>query len=183
MTIQSKILGTLRYQTQTIDWDQIYTLQLPRVYNFFLYKVGDRASAQDLTATTFERAWKARHKYCNDLSSPSTWLFGFARNVLKEHLRQNRKDEQWLKPISDSETHPSDMDIEHNIQQKQSKERLQNLLLELSERERDLIALKYGAGLNNREVATIMGLSESNVGTVLHRTVKQLRQKWDDDNG
>ena len=75
------------------------------------------------------------------------------------------------------------MDIEHNIQQKQSKERLQNLLLELSERERDLIALKYGAGLNNREVATIMGLSESNVGTVLHRTVKQLRQKWDDDNG
>ena len=44
--------------------------------------------------------------------------------------------------------------------------------------ERDLIALRYGAGLSNRAIAPLVGLSESNVGTILHRTVQTLRSRW-----
>lgn len=183
MTIQSKILGTLRRQSQVIDWDAIYTTQLPRIYNFFLYKVGDPALAQDLTAETFERAWNVRYRYRSVRASPVTWLFGFAQNVLKEHFRQRRKDEQWVVPIADDQEQSAGVDIEQSFQQKEDKKRLQKLLKELPEREHDLITLKYGAGMNNREIAQIMGLSESNVGTVLYRVVKQLRQQWDDNHG
>ena len=169
--------------TQPIDWDMIYTSELPRIYNFFLYKIGDREFAQDLTATTFERAWKHRSRYRILIASPSTWLFGIARNVLKEYLRKKKTIEQKLVPISQSDELPSNVNVEQSIQQQQDKERLRSILLELPERERDLIALKYGAGLSNREIAKITRLSESNVGSILHRTVKKLRKRWDDDHG
>ena len=45
-------------------------------------------------------------------------------------------------------------------------------------RERELLALKYGAGMTNRTISEITGISESNVGTVLHRTVRALRERW-----
>ncbi len=72
---------------------------------------------------------------------------------------------------------PSSIDVEKILQEEQDKEFLQSLLLELPEREQDLIALKYGSGLTNRAIAKITRLSESNVGSILHRTVHNLRQK------
>ena len=56
--------------------------------------------------------------------------------------------------------------------------RLAQLTPHLSDRAQELIALKYGAALNNRMIARITGLSESNVGTVLQRTVEKLRSQW-----
>jgi len=56
--------------------------------------------------------------------------------------------------------------------------RLTALTASLPERERELIALKYGAGLSNRAIAPLVNLSESNVGTILHRTVQALRSQW-----
>ena len=53
--------------------------------------------------------------------------------------------------------------------------RLSALLTHLEARERELVALKYGAGLTNRAIAELTGLSESNVGTILHRVVTRLR--------
>ena len=52
------------------------------------------------------------------------------------------------------------------------------LLQTLSDRDRDLIALKYGAEMSNRDIASATGLSESNVGTILHRAVQALRERW-----
>lgn len=183
MANQYEALRTLRSMTQPVNWDTVYTSELPRIYNYFLYKIDDREFAQDLTAITFERAWKLRFKYCNAIASPSTWLFGIARNILKEHLRKNKVIEQKIDPISQSNELPSNVDVEQVIQQQQDKERLRKIILELPEREQDLIALKYGAGLTNRAIAEITKLSESNVGSILHRTVTNLRKKWDDSHG
>ena len=59
-------------------------------------------------------------------------------------------------------------------------ERLSRLLAELPARERELIALKYGAEMSNRAIAKVAGLSESNVGTILHRTIQALRAGWNE---
>ncbi len=178
MNAKSKILDALHSITRQVDWDEVYTKELPRIYNFFLYKVSDRDLAQDLTATVFERAWKSRSRYRSSISLPSTWLFGIAKIVFREHLRKSRKTAQRLEPLSKYQTLPENIDVEQRFHRQQDKERLRKLLLELSERERDLIALKYGAGMTNREVAKITGLSESNVGTILHRAIKHIREKW-----
>ena len=178
-----EILWALHSQVEPIDWDAVYTAELPRVYNFFLYKVGNREAAQDLTAITFERAWKLRSRYRAAVAALPTWLFGIARNVLREYLRQHRLNGQRLEPIASREEVPSNFDVEKIVQQQQEKECLRKILLELADREQDLIALKYGAGLTNREIARITRLSESNVGSILHRTIQSIRTKWEKNHG
>ena len=78
---------------------------------------------------------------------------------------------------------PSSVDIEMDFQQQQEKELLRMIVVELPERERDLIALKYGAGLTNREISKITKLSESNVGSILFRTVNKIQARLEDDHG
>jgi RNA polymerase sigma-70 factor, ECF subfamily len=56
------------------------------------------------------------------------------------------------------------------------------LLAQLADRERELVALKYGAGLTNRAIARLSGLSESNVGVILYRAVQMLRSAWEESS-
>jgi RNA polymerase sigma-70 factor (ECF subfamily) len=180
MTNKSVSLWAFNIKKLTMEWDDVYTKELPRIYNFFLYKTADREYAQDLTAETFERAWKKRSSYKPLLASLPTWLFGIARNVFKEYLRGVGKSDQHHVDLSQLEESSSGFDLEENIQHYQDKQRLHKLLLELSDREQDLIALKYGAGLTNREIARITRLTESNVGSILHRSVTVIREKWEE---
>src|SRR5688572_2754811 len=164
MINQIDILQALRSIRKPVDWNAVYESELPRIYNYFLYKVCNRELAEDLTATTFERAWTTRSKYNSIIASPSTWLVGIARNVLRENFRRDKAIENKIEPIQDNEQLPSAIDVEQSFQ----------------EREHDLVALKYGAGLSNREIAKATGVSESNVGSILHRTVTNLQRKWDE---
>lgn len=183
MVNRAEFLKILQSMSQPVDWDAVYTSELPRIYNYFLYKMCNRDLAQDLAATTFERAWKIRFKYNAMIASPSTWLFGIARNVLREHLRTQEVFQNKAERLPDDEQLRSSVDVEQSFQEQQSKEFLQDLILELPEREQELIALKYGAGLSNREISRITRLSESNVGSILHRIAITIRKKWDDRHG
>jgi RNA polymerase sigma-70 factor (ECF subfamily) len=151
---------------------------MPRVYNFFRYRVGggDDALAEDLTSTTFEKAWRGRERYRRDLAAFSTWLFTIARNVAIDYFRQRRVELS----LDDLRHEPAGADNspEYVAERHDEFARLSVLLAGLPERERDLLALKYGAELNNREIARVTGLSESNVGTILYRTVHNLRAEW-----
>jgi RNA polymerase sigma factor (sigma-70 family) len=78
----------VRWITATArDWDAVYTEQLPRIYNFFRYRFGRAADAEDLTSRPFEKAWKARHRYRRDIAGFATWLLSIARNVALDHHR------------------------------------------------------------------------------------------------
>ncbi|MEO5619020.1 MAG: sigma-70 family RNA polymerase sigma factor [Candidatus Eisenbacteria bacterium] len=158
------------------DWDALYASELPRVYNFFRYRVGDGPAAEDLTSATFEKAWRARHRYRRDLAAFSTWLFAIARNVAVDHYRQQRSHV----PLDEAEHVPGGMTPEDLAERRSDAARLAHLLSLLPERERELMSLKYGAGLTNRAIARMTGLSESNVGTIVHRTVALLRAGWNE---
>src|SRR5579862_10021249 len=79
----------LFYSTSTAepDWEAVFTEQLPRVYNFLRYRLGNETLAEDLTSRTFEKAWRGRHRYRHDLAQFSTWLLRIARNVVVDHRR------------------------------------------------------------------------------------------------
>ena len=177
MTARTRILDRLApiaAPAAEVDWEAVYAEELPRIYNFFRYRVGDGAMAEDLTSVTFEKAWRARGRYRRDLAAFSTWLFAIARNVATDHFRQ-RRVEVSLDEIS---SHADERTPEDSAIRRADFERLSALLAGLSDRERELLALKYGAELTNRAIARVTGLSESNVGTILHRTVTSLRAQW-----
>jgi RNA polymerase sigma-70 factor (ECF subfamily) len=164
------------------DWDALYADQLPRVYNYFRYRVGDGAVAEDLTSLTFEKAWVARNRYRRDLGAFSTWLMTIARNVATDHYRRRR-----TRPL-DGPHAPLEAadhvaaggdDPQERVEHREALERLSRLLGRLPDRDRELVSLKYGAELTNRAIAKHMNLTETNVGTLLHRLVQRLRADWD----
>jgi RNA polymerase sigma-70 factor (ECF subfamily) len=175
MAIEGEISG-LPWQVQAaeLDWDAVYAETLPRVYNFFRYRFGNDAIADDLTSRTFEKAWTHRARYRRDLAGFATWLLTIARNVAVDHVRAQRPQlpleaaDHVAAPGTPHEDYARGADIE----------RLRRLLKDLPAREQDLVALKYGAEATNRAIAALTGLSETNVGTILHRVVEQLRREW-----
>lgn len=157
-----------------LDWDVVYAEQLPRVYNFFRYRLGDRPDVEDLTAATFEKAWRARHRYRRDLAGFTTWLMTIARNVAVDHFRASRPHV----PLDDAAEVAAGATPEDAAIRQSNLARLSALIAALPDRERELLAFKYGAGMTNREIAKLTGLSESNVGTIVHRAVQALRAEW-----
>lgn len=157
-----------------LDWDGLYSDQLPRIYNYFRFRVGTDADAEDLTARTFESAWRARERYRQDVAGFSTWLFTIAHNVAVDFLR-SRRSQVSLEAVEEI---AADGTPEEDAARDSDLKRLSVLSARLSEREQELIALKYGAELDNRQISRLMRLSESNVGTILHRAVQTLRSQW-----
>lgn len=157
--------------TEEADWEAAYREYLPRVYNFLLYRVGDEALVEDLTAVVFEKAWRGRMRYQRDLGAFSTWLFTIARNAATDHFRRNGHD----LPIESVRGQADSPTLEETVQRREDFAQLNSLLSRLPARDRELVALKYGAGLNNREIARLTSLSESNVGTILNRVIEKLR--------
>jgi RNA polymerase sigma-70 factor (ECF subfamily) len=156
------------------NWEAVYTEQLPRVYNFFRYRLGNEAHAEDLTSRTFEKAWSARARYRRDLAGFSTWLISIARNVATDHLRAQRPH----LPLEAADELAAPGTPHDEVSRASDLARLGALLKKLSPREQELVALKYGAEATNRAIAELTGLSESNVGTILHRAVQALRRDW-----
>jgi RNA polymerase sigma-70 factor (ECF subfamily) len=157
-----------------LDWDAVYEDQLPRLYNYFRFRLGTDADVEELTSRTFENAWRARERYRRDLAAFSTWLFTIARNVATDHLRTRRAHV----PIDAVAELATENTPEREAERHSNLAHLARLTAELPPRERELIALKYGAALNNRLIAKLTGLTESNVGTILHRVVQTLRDQW-----
>lgn len=160
-----------------IDWASAYEALLPKVYHYFCLRIGDRLEAEDLTAATFERAWRDRERYQEDLGTFTNWLFGIARHVTITHFRQNKQGQA----IAESTPEKTSRPTEEAAAEQQEFERLASLLTSLPEREREIFSLKYGAQFTNRSIAKVMGITESNVGTILHRLVSRLREQLEDE--
>ncbi len=173
---KTRLLPWFRAPATEEHFEDLYREELPKVYNFFRYRVGDGPVAEDLTADTFEKAWRKRNRYRYDLASFSTWLFTIARRVAIDHYRRQRP----VTPL-DSVSELTAEETPESLAHKRSEfTRLSFLLSRLEDRERDLVALKYGAGLTNQAIAGLTGLTESNVGVILHRTLKRLKSEWEE---
>ena len=138
--------------------------------------VNDAERARDLAQETFLRIYRHASVY-RTTSRFTTWLFHIARNVARDHFRSRRAHLSLEHATEIAAPERMEDEVEHRSDAR----RLASLLLELAERERELISLKYGAECTNREIARLTGISETNVGTILHRTARRLRDLWGEE--
>ena len=165
------------------DLEEVYIEHVARIYNFFRYRVGNAQDAEDLTATTFAQAWRNQSAFNPDRGKAIAWLFGIARRLVSRHY-QKKKALQFPPDSFDMEnahsvTGPLQSGLIEDIADHHARlEKLHKLLSNLPDRDQALFAMKYGADMTNREIAKITGLSETNVGTILHRATAKLRTEW-----
>jgi RNA polymerase sigma-70 factor (ECF subfamily) len=165
-----------RAQAEPAAWTAIYDLYFSRIYNYAMYRLQDAQAADDVTAQVFERLLTKISSYRPERGPFASWLFTIARNTLNSYLRA-QKVRQWVS-LDVAEYHmTASATLEEITVRDELLARLMKMIARMDERSRDLIALKFGAGLTNRRIAELTGLSESNVGVVLYRAISHLRNQ------
>lgn len=155
------------------DFVDAYDEQVWSVYGFFAYRVGRRDDAEDLTQQTFERALRAWSRFDPERAPLGVWLMTIARNLLVDHYRRNSASprQEPLDAIPEdqlgSEIPAPDLGIDPELAE---------ALATLSPRDREIVALRFGADLTGPEIATASGLSLANVQQILSRSLRKLRR-------
>lgn len=153
-----------------------YSEYLPRVLNYVRLRTDDEALAQDLTAQIFERALN-RLSTLRDEEAFGGWLFAIARSVVASHYRRHRS----LLTLEHAEDEPApEPSVEGQLMQIDELDAMRRALAVLSERESEVIRLRFIAELGNREIAQTMSLSEGNVAVILYRALRKIRARMEE---
>jgi RNA polymerase sigma factor (sigma-70 family) len=159
----------------TQEFLEVYEEHVWSVYGFLAYRVRLVSDAEDLTQETFERALRAWDSFDPRKGSVRTWLLAIARNALIDHGRRegsrSRTGLAWRVRLADAPTEPGP---EESLGVSPE---LAAALDELRERERSVLALRFGADLPTPEIAEFLDLSTTNVQQILSRALRKLRRE------
>lgn len=155
-----------------IDFDRLYRDSRDDLYAYAAGLLRDRAAAEEVTAAAFERAYRKWSRFDPARGSARAWLFGIARNAALDELRRRGKQAELT-------AEPADLEAATAAESAEGSARRLAVaagLATLAPRDRELVALKFFAGLSNAEIAAVLKISESNAGTRLHRVLDKLRE-------
>jgi RNA polymerase sigma-70 factor (ECF subfamily) len=138
-----------------------------RVYSYVAYRMGDGPDAEDVTNETFARALRYRDTFDASKGAPISWLIGIARRCVDESFSH-------VRPDSDPPDREAAGDLAADVVERLM---VRAAVSRLGERERELIALRYGADLSARQIAERLELSTNAVEVALHRARARLRQE------
>ncbi|MCK5212775.1 MAG: RNA polymerase sigma factor [Dehalococcoidia bacterium] len=161
----------------------MYDNHMPGIYRYICYKVGNASLAEDLTADVFEKALIHIGSYKREKAAPSTWLTTIARNTVTDYFRKSGRI-QVVREDDAPEVAEEGPGIADQVTRLEEVRQLRQGLSLLPQLDQDIISLKFGTGMNNREIARTLKVSESNVGTRLYRAVRRLRDSfegWDNE--
>jgi RNA polymerase sigma-70 factor (ECF subfamily) len=138
-----------------------------RLYSYVAYTIGDGPDAEDVTSEAVERGLRYRDSYDASRGTPLTWLIGIARRCIADrHLRPTPT------PTDELEEQVARDDVEADAVLRLS---IREAVGRLPERERELVALRYGADLTARQIAELLDLKTNAVEVALHRLHAKLR--------
>jgi len=150
---------------------EVYDEHVWDVYGFLAYRLGRRHDAEDLTQVVFERAFAAWGRFDPARASALTWLLAIARNALIDHWRADRSAAQ--EPLDPEAAQgpvapgpESDLGLDAD---------LETAIALLTDRERELLALRFGADLTGAQIAALTGDSLSAVQQALSRALRRMR--------
>ena len=155
----------------------IFVRYAPLFFRYYWMQTGTRAEAEDLVSSVFLRLLDSRALYRPQSAAFTTWLYGLARSELAHYRRKERKRPKVLGGDSLLQVE------EASALAPEARIDLWAAVARLEEGERDILSLKFGAGLMNREIAAILGTSPGNVGTLLYRALSALRALLSEGGG
>lgn len=159
----------------TDEFSQIYEIYFNRVYKYICYRINNHYEAEDLCSQVFETVITKYHTFSEEKAKFDVWLFAIARNTVTDYFRSRKKRFHFsLDSITEmilSKPSPEELAIRDDEHQA-----MFQAMAKLRDKERNIIAMKFAAGLKNSEIAELMGVSESNIGVVVYRIINKLRK-------
>lgn len=161
--------------------DQKAFTQLFECYNspicsYLAHLVGNDEVGRDLAQETFIRAWKGLPKLQGTISF-RPWLYRIATNVARSYLKREQLM-RWL-PWTDNELGTSDvLRVAGPEEQTGEQECIAQILAMLAPQSRTCLLLQHVAGFSQREIATVLGISEKSVSAYVSRGREQFRLEY-----
>jgi RNA polymerase sigma factor (sigma-70 family) len=137
-----------------------------RVYSYAAYRIGPGAEAEDVTSATIERALRHRESYDARKGTPEAWILGIARRCLSEQISNRLPIQSEL---------PEAVASQDLAAEAVARIDLQRAIARLSDRDQELLALRYGADLSARQIGELLELPTNAVEVALHRAIERLR--------
>lgn len=153
------------------DFERLYAEHAQPLYAFLVYRTRDPALAEDILADTFVRVLRTSWPFDRRRASRKTWVYSIALNVLRDHLR--RVDAERRAMERTPATVPPAEDLASTLSDRDD---LAEALAQLSEDEREAVALRYGADLSVAEVAKLVRAPLKTVEGRLHRALQKMRE-------
>lgn len=152
----------------------IYDKYAEGIFRYIFYKTCHRETAEDLTSLTFLKAMEKWTQFDETKGTPSSWLYGIARNLVTDHYRKKSK---WgfVKTIEDVWDLPSQDNVLQDLTQKETEEEIHRALHKISLVQREIIILRLWEDLPYKEISVIVGKSENNCKMLFSRALKKLK--------
>jgi RNA polymerase sigma-70 factor, ECF subfamily len=155
----------------------LYRRYLGRVYRYVRTRTATDQEAEDLTQEIFLRAYEALPRYVPKGIPFAAWLMRIARNHLIDTHRRRRTTIPW-EHLPES-LHPvEETDIPTMLVRREDGARLRELLMALPDDKRELLALRFVAGLKVHEIALVVGKSRAATEKQLARTLHSLKERY-----
>jgi RNA polymerase sigma factor (sigma-70 family) len=142
------------------------------VYAFVAYRIGAGHDAEDVTGEVFERALRYRSGYDQSKGAPLAWLIGIARNVLNDRAVKGTDT------VTEVPDRAAPGELEHDSVERIT---LNAALEQLAERDRELLAMRYGADMKAAQIAEVLQTSTNSVEVALHRALRRLRDVLEEE--
>ena len=152
------------------------------VYRYVRFRVATREVAEDITSEVFMKALRSLSQYDRRRSAPQTWLLRIARNAVTDHLRVLRRRGSLhisLDRVPDLVSGAPSQ--EERLLREEQLRRVFNGLAELREADQEILSLRYGAGLDNEEIAGSLSITPNAVAVRLHRALARLKARVVED--
>jgi RNA polymerase sigma factor (sigma-70 family) len=156
------------------DFDRVYAEHAQALFAFLVYRTGDRGLAEDLVADTFEAAFRARGRFDRRRGSERTWLTTIALNRLRDHARRRAAEARAYERVS---AQPGAGGSGADLDAVADRDLVMRALAGLSDEERECLALRFGADLTLKEIATALDEPESTVEGRVYRGLRKLRDE------
>lgn len=157
---------------QYVFFNTLYQHYYPRVLAYVSFRVGSMENAEDITSLVFERALTHIAKL-QIPEAAAAWLFRIAQNCVHDYFRHQRPEIS-LEAFAGREPAQT-LSLEERVLAEEERRLLLAHVRHLSEREREIIGLKFVAHLTNRQIARVLNMPEGTIGSLLYRTLGKLR--------
>ena len=152
------------------------------VYRYVRFRVATREVAEDITSDVFMKALRSLSRYDHRRSAPQTWLLRIARNAVTDHLRALRRRGSLhisLDRVPDLVSRAPSQ--EERLLREEQLRKVFNGLAALKEADQEILSLRYGAGLDNQEIAGSLSITPNAVAVRLHRALRRLKTRVVED--
>lgn len=164
-------LDTKEMLESTDNFEAAYESHSRSIYRFLFWRTKDAQLSEDLTSSTFEKAWTSRKSFRG--GSEQAWFYRIARNVLIDHWRKKKELFVENTDTLQEDARPSTGELLDKELQLQD---LRKALHKLPKDMHAVVTLRFIEGRSCRQAAKELGLSESNVRVIQYRALKKLKE-------